>query len=59
MAEVAEFLPVDQIICGDCNDVLATFPADSIDFILTDPPYARKFLYTYQYLADHTPRQDE
>lgn len=32
-------LPINQIIQGDCTDVLKSLPADSIDFILTDPPY--------------------
>ena len=32
-------LPLDQIICGDCLDVLAELPARSIDLIFADPPY--------------------
>jgi len=32
-------LPLDQIICGDCVEVLASFPAESIDLIFADPPY--------------------
>src|SRR4051812_14773666 len=32
-------LPLDQIICGDCLDVLAGLPAASIDLIFADPPY--------------------
>jgi modification methylase len=32
-------LPLDQIICGDCLDVLAELPAQSIDLIFADPPY--------------------
>lgn len=31
---------VDQIICGDCEQVLAEFPDNSIDLIFTSPPYA-------------------
>ena len=33
-------LPLDQIIQGDCLDVLRTFPDDSVDLIVTSPPYA-------------------
>src|ERR1700733_2395182 len=30
---------VNQILHGDCIDVMKQIPADSVDFILTDPPY--------------------
>ena len=29
----------NRIINGDCTKVLKTFPAESVDFVLTDPPY--------------------
>jgi len=32
-------LPINQIICGDCLEVMKTFPDKSIDLIVTDPPY--------------------
>ncbi len=32
-------LPLDQILPGDCIDVLANLPAASIDLIFADPPY--------------------
>ena len=32
-------LPLDQVIQGDCVEVLAGFPAESIDLIFADPPY--------------------
>jgi site-specific DNA-methyltransferase (adenine-specific) len=32
-------LPLNQIIQGNCIDVLATLPAKSIDVIFADPPY--------------------
>jgi site-specific DNA-methyltransferase (adenine-specific) len=28
-----------QLICGDCLDVLPTLPAESVDVIVTSPPY--------------------
>ena len=33
-----------KVICGDCVEVMKTFESDSIDFILTDPPYGLSFL---------------
>ena len=32
-------LPKNQIICGDCREVIRGWPNGSIDLILTDPPY--------------------
>ncbi|MBI3362165.1 MAG: site-specific DNA-methyltransferase [Chloroflexi bacterium] len=32
-------LPLDQVIHGDCLDVLATLPEKSVDLIFADPPY--------------------
>jgi len=32
-------LPVNQIICGDCLEVMKDLPDGCIDLILTDPPY--------------------
>jgi DNA modification methylase len=32
-------LPLDQIIFGDCLQVLITFPEKSIDLVFADPPY--------------------
>ncbi|MBN1680119.1 MAG: hypothetical protein JW966_07490 [Anaerolineae bacterium] len=32
-------LPVNQIIQGDCIDVLARLPGNSVDLIFADPPY--------------------
>lgn len=32
-------LPLDSIICGDNCDVVGTFPRDSIDLVVTSPPY--------------------
>jgi site-specific DNA-methyltransferase (adenine-specific) len=30
---------MNRIIHGDCTEVLKTVPAESVDFVLTDPPY--------------------
>ena len=32
-------LPLDQILQGDCVEVLSTLPAGSVDLIFADPPY--------------------
>lgn len=32
-------LPLDQIVLGDCVEVLRTFPDRSVDLIFADPPY--------------------
>ena len=32
-------LPVNQIICGDCLEVLRVFSSNMVDSVVTDPPY--------------------
>lgn len=32
-------LPINEIICGNCIEVLASLPAKSVDLIFADPPY--------------------
>ena len=32
-------MEVDRIICGDCLDVMKDMPDNSVDLVLTDPPY--------------------
>jgi len=32
-------LPINQIICGDCREIIKDWPDGCIDLILTDPPY--------------------
>ena len=34
---------LDGIINGDCIDVMAHMPAQSVDFVLTDPPYLVRY----------------
>ena len=33
----------NQIICGDCLEVMKTFPDNSIDLIITSPPYNKGY----------------
>ena len=37
-------LPVDQVICGDCLTVMKSWPAASVDAIVTDCPYGLRFM---------------
>lgn len=32
-------LPINQLLCGDCIEVMQTFPKESIDLVVTSPPY--------------------
>jgi len=32
-------LPFNEVICGDCSEVMRTWPADSVDLVVTSPPY--------------------
>ncbi len=36
---VTSKLPLDQILHGNCTDVLATLPEASVDLVFADPPY--------------------
>jgi site-specific DNA-methyltransferase (adenine-specific) len=40
-------IPVNSIICGDCEEVLRDFPDNCIDLIITSPPYADSRNRTY------------
>ena len=35
---------MNEIICGDCLDVMAAMPDNSVDSIVTDPPYGLAFM---------------
>ena len=37
-------LPLNQILCGDCAELLQPFPDNSIDLVATDPPYGLGFM---------------
>jgi modification methylase len=39
MSEQLDQLPVDQILQGNCLEVLPTLPPESVDLIFADPPY--------------------
>ena len=39
MTDQSANLPLDQVLVGDCRDILPQLPADSVDLIFADPPY--------------------
>ena len=39
VSERDKLLPIDQLLVGDCVDVMQSFPANSIDLTVTSPPY--------------------
>ena len=41
---------------GDCLDILPTLPAESVDAVITDPPYARKYQSLYGLIAEQSSR---
>lgn len=36
--------PLVSLYCGDCRDVLAALPENSVDTVITDPPYELGFM---------------
>jgi site-specific DNA-methyltransferase (adenine-specific) len=36
-------MPLNDILHGDCVEVMRTLPSESVDFILTDPPYLVRY----------------
>lgn len=58
-------VPQDSVVCGDCERVLAAFPDDCIDLIVTSPPYAESRKRTYggihpdRYVAWFLPKSEQ
>jgi len=58
-------ITLDQVIWGDCQEVLAKFPDQCVDLIVTSPPYADQRKNTYggispdQYVNWWMPKPDE
>ena len=40
MSQIKEF--IKKIICGDCLDVMKKMPDESVDLVVTSPPYNLK-----------------
>lgn len=49
-------LPINQILIGDCREVMAGFPAESVGVILTSPPY--NVGLKYEGFDDRLPEED-
>ncbi len=47
MAEIATNIPTGSIAHGDCLELMAMWPAESIDLIFADPPYNIGFKYDH------------
>jgi site-specific DNA-methyltransferase (adenine-specific) len=43
----AKMLPLNQVLCGDCEVILRDIPENSVDLIVTSPPYADNRKDTY------------
>lgn len=58
-------LPTNQIVHGDCEGILKQFPDESVDLIITSPPYADSRKNTYggvspdQYVEWFLPKSEE
>jgi len=39
MIDHANKLPLDQVLVGDCRQILTEIPENSIDLVFADPPY--------------------
>jgi DNA modification methylase len=54
MCGLSDYL--DKIILGDFRDVLKNIPDDSIDMVITDPPYPKKYSYVWEPLFEESAR---
>ena len=46
----------NKIICGDFRNVIKQIPDNSIDMVITDPPYPKKFSYLWKPLFEQSAR---
>ena len=35
---------IDEVVCGDCLEGMKSLPNDSVDCVVTDPPYGYSFM---------------
>ena len=47
---------MNNIITGDCRELIKDVADQSVDLIFTDPPYLTEYLYLYEWLASEAPR---
>jgi DNA modification methylase len=48
--------PINEIITGDCRELALGIPDDSIDFVMSDPPYADDSMWCWEWLARESAR---
>ena len=51
-------LPINEVICGDCVEVMQALPDECVDLIITSPPYnmctrVRNGKYTTRERSEH------
>jgi DNA modification methylase len=46
MCSLMMSLPINQVLLGDCLDILKTIPNDTIDVCFADPPFNLYKKYT-------------
>jgi SAM-dependent methyltransferase len=51
-----ELPPTIQLYAGDFREVLASLPPESVDAIITDPPYLSEYIPLFEPLAEHAAR---
>jgi methylase of polypeptide subunit release factors len=51
-----ELPPTIQLYTGDFREVVATLPPESVDAIITDPPYLLEYIPLFEPLAEHAAR---
>ena len=47
---------MNEILLGDCRELITAIPDDSIDLIFTDPPYDKESVHLYAWLAEAAAR---
>jgi site-specific DNA-methyltransferase (adenine-specific) len=49
---------VDRFVCGDCFELLPQLPAESVDLVLTDPPYGIDYQSNRRVKREKLPKFD-
>ena len=42
------------LYCGDCSNIMSEFPKESIDLVLTDPPYGKVGILLYKTIGKYS-----
>ena len=49
-------IELNNIYCGDCQEVMQQLPDSSIDMIFVDPPYGKDGIYLYEIISKESAR---